>query len=257
MLKIKRKVRIAMILVVSCCGFVFCVSAQMVDCNAFHNGVFHVYQSTTGAHYILYRDGKTEKEVVAGKGDSTIWNIEWKNDCEYTLEYVSGNVALTESQEKFLRKHKLYYHLQLAGPDKCLYIETIDKPFGTLIEKDTIRLHAVIADTGSHAMVYIYRPKKLTLSASSFNMYIDDKLVYVMKSNSGYAFTVFRQGTIRLRSQFARDTCSLPVDVELGKKYYVRSAMDWGFHRFKNYKLAMELVPEEQGKQEFGQVDRQ
>jgi len=252
---------------------------QPAGCGAFRKGVFHVYQSSTGNHYILYRNGSTEKEVIDGKEDSTIWNIQWQGDCDYTLEYVSGNIPLTDKEEKFLRKHKLAYHLQPAGADNCVYTETIDKPTGTLIEKDTIRLHEVaislhpapvalqlrseaalrqlhFSDTSHYAVVYIYRPKKLKLSLSPYNMYINDNLVCVMKNNSGFMFAVFREGDITLKSQLAKDTCSLTLTIQFGKRYYVRSTNEWGIHWTGNSKLAMAAVPAAQGKDEFEEVNQ-
>jgi hypothetical protein len=139
MLKIEMKSRIAIFIVVACCG-VFDASGQVTNCKAFHNGVFHVFQATSGDHYVIYRDDQTEREVVAAKGDSTVWNIQWLDDCNYTLQYVSGNVKLTGRQANFVKKHKLFYHLSPAGKDYCLYVETIDGPSGILIEKDTMRL---------------------------------------------------------------------------------------------------------------------
>src|ERR1700748_2327993 len=107
MLKIEMKVHIAFFLALSWCG---CqnASGQTTNCNAFHKGVFHVYQTTSGDHYVIYRADSTEREVVASKGESTIWTIEWLDDCNYTLQYVSGNARLTARQANFLKKHKLF-----------------------------------------------------------------------------------------------------------------------------------------------------
>jgi hypothetical protein len=110
MLKIELKVQAAFILVLVYFGDLSALAAQVTDCSAFHKGVFHVFQATSGNHYLIYRDDRTEREVVAGKGDSTIWNIQWLD----------------------------------AGKDYCLYIETIDGPAGILIEKDTMRLYETL-----------------------------------------------------------------------------------------------------------------
>ena len=272
-------IRLSLLLVLAFCGLFRCAYAQRVDCGAFRRGVFHVYQASTGNHYIIYRDGAREKEVIDGKGDSTLWNIEWQGDCDYTLEYISGNIQLTDKEEKFLRKHKLAYHLQPAGADYCVYTETIDKPSGTLIEKDTIRLHEVafslhptpvalqlrseaalrslhFSDTSHYAVIYIYRPKKVKLSWSPYNMYINDNLVCVMKNNSGFLFAVFKEGDVTVKSQIAKDTCSLVLNVKFGQLYYVRSTNEWGIHRTGTSKLAMAAVPAVQGKDEFEQVNQ-
>jgi hypothetical protein len=273
MLKIERKARIGIMLVLTCYGIIPFASGQTNDCSIFRKGVFHVYLTQNGKHYIVYRDDQTEKDVVDGSTDTLVWHIDWKDDCNYTVQYLSTTSELTAAQQKFFKKHKLFYHLEPTGKDYCVYTETVDKIGGPLVEKDTMWLHEVadpmtaplailvksesllrnrhFSDTSRYAVVYIYRPKKMMFSASSYDIYMENNVLCAMKNNSSYIFAVFRQGPLNLWSKYAKDTCSLPLNIQPGKSYYVRSTIDFGMFGPKNFKLKMELVSTAGGKEEF------
>jgi hypothetical protein len=278
MLKIERKVRIVIMLILTSYGIIPFASSQTNGCSIFRKGVFHVYLTKDGKHYIVYRDDQTEKEVVDGSTDTLVWHIDWKDDCDYTVQYLSNTGGLTGAQQKFLKKHKLFYHLQPGDKEYCVYTETVDKIGGPLVEKDTMWLHEVaypisaplavlvksesllrnrhFSDTSLYAVVYIYRPKKMMLSVSSYDMYLENNLLCTMKNNSSYIFAVFRQGAVNLWSRCLKDTCYLRLNIQPGKSYYVRSTIDFGMFGLKNFKLKMELVPAAEGKEEFDRTFR-
>lgn len=246
---------------------------QATDWSAFHGGVFYVYSSTDGQHYVVYQNGQTQTEVIDGTEDSIISHIQWLNDSDYTAQFVSSNLPLNKDQERFFKHHKLYYHLHSAGKDFCVYTETADKLRGTLIEKDTIWLHEVsrpaeaplvrevrsesilrgmrFSDTSSYAIVYLYRPLTMMFSEYSYNVYMQDHWLCNLKNNSQHIFAVYQKGPFTLRSRLGIDTCSISLNIEPGKSYYIMSTLHFGLFHERNYNLVMELVPAEKGKKEF------
>jgi hypothetical protein len=245
-------------------------------CSAYRKGTFYAYPSGKGIHYILYRDAHTEKEVSPEQGDSTVWRIEWQDACNYTLEYVSGNVSLSGKQEKFLEKHRLAYRILFTTDDYCVYTEAVDKPDGKLLERDTIWLHEsphVLAapnpgrlvdemtlrkrhfsDTSQYAVLCLYRPKKLVLSLARYGIFLDSSALCMMTNGSAYMFMISKEGPATLESVLNKDKFPLALDIKFGRRYYVRSTIDWGLTKYGNYKLEMEQVPEAKAKQEFEQV---
>ena len=251
---------------------------QTADCSAFHHGIFHVYFAINGAHHIITRDDQTQKDVRDGSTDTMVWHINWLNDSDFTAQRMPDSTGFSKEQEKFYKKHKLYYHLQPAGKDYCIYTETVDLPSGALVEKDTMWLHEVahpkfaplavnirsesllrdmhFSDTSSYAVVYIYRPKTGTFPGASYDLYAEDHLICVMNNNSSYIYAVYRKGPLTLRTQLDGAKCSISLNIEAGKSYYVRSTMPFGFFGPRNFGLVLKQIPAAKGQKEFDRTFR-
>jgi hypothetical protein len=248
------------------------VFGQTTDCSVFHKGQFHIYFATSGQHSIMYRDDQTQKEVVDGSTDTLVWHINWLDSCDFTAQYIPNGTPRTKEQEKFFKKHKLYYHLQPGGKDFCVYTETVDNPGGEFVQKDTMWSHEIsnpgsatirlvgsesllrgmrFSDTSSYAVIYFYRPLTGTFSGSSINIYAEDHVIFSMENSAHYILAVYRKGAFKLTGRFARDTCPISLNIEPGKSYYVRCKMDFGIFGSKNYKVILEPMPAEKGKKQF------
>jgi hypothetical protein len=264
--------RIAIFLILAFHAGIPFAFAQSMDCSIFHKGIFHVYLATSGQHYIVYRDDQTQKEVVDGSTDTLVWHINWLDDCDYTAQYVPNGALLTKEQQKFFKKHKFCYHLQLAGKDFCVYTKTVDKPDGEFVQKDTMWSHEIsnprsatirlvgsesllrgmrFSDTSSYAVIYFYRPLTGTFSGSSIDIYAEDHVIFSMENSAHYILAVYRKGAFKFTGRFARDTCPISLNIEPGKSYYVRCKMDFGIFGSKNYKVILEPMPAEKGKKQF------
>ena len=76
--------------------FISCsMNAQSVaSCGSFRTGLFYHYSSNGISAYI--REGSIQKEVNLQTGDTSVWRVEWKNNCHYTLTYLYGQGAFAE-----------------------------------------------------------------------------------------------------------------------------------------------------------------
>ena len=256
---------------------IFPARGQAPACKDFKMGIFHAYPRNTGSHFIIYREGDIEKDIDLTHKDTSLWKIEWDGDCTYIETYLSGNTKMSGEMADFLKKHSLVYNISSVTKDYYTYSEHIDKVSGTLLETDTawvgektsssdnVALFQQIqnsqllrkrhfSDTSKYAVLYIYRPGKLTNSLAGFEVYLEDDLISVMKNRSGFIFAIRKEGHFTLTSRLDKDVCPLPVDIHFGKKYFIRSSIKWGFYHMRNYKLEMALVGETEGQADFDAV---
>src|SRR5690348_10392693 len=82
--------------------------AQTPSCNDLHSGVFYSYPKNSSERYVSERDGKWQKENNLSNGDSILWQIDWKNDCSYTLTFISGGKKLPKESLSVLSQHKFF-----------------------------------------------------------------------------------------------------------------------------------------------------
>jgi hypothetical protein len=251
-------------------------NAQLPDgCSALKTGVFYSYPKNTADKYVTYREKGIAKEYDLVKGDSSIWKVDWKDDCTYSLKYVSGSAKLNPEMADFFRKHTLLYTIREATADYYVFNTFLDKLKGIRLGSDTMwmrkklnhvptRLFEAVAnpqalkkarfsDTSQYAVVYLYRPGKFTNSINADIMVSFDELPIAQTPNkTAYIFKVFQPGNHTFTSRLDKDESKAAVNIEMGKSYYVKSAINWGIYSLsKNYKLEMIIMPEKEGKAEF------
>lgn len=244
----------------------------------FSNGIFYTYSNTKHIRYRLERNGETEKDINLDSGDSSVWRMNWKDNQTYTFEYIGGNSPQMKGMEKFLEKHKIACKIEKVTADYYIYSGYFDKVTNLPISKDTVWLHekAVVAysdlyrpvngmvelkkmhfsDTSTYALLYVYRPGKMTNSWSDFLVYCNDNLLWVARNRAGTVVKILREGEIELSSRLLKDSASVKVDIHFGHVYYVKSMVHWGLYKRGNYHLEMASVPADQGVMEFAEVIR-
>lgn len=243
-----------------------------LTCKDIKNGAFYIYPKNSASQYLDERDGDLLKETDLVTGDTALWKVKWNNDCEYKLTYISGSTKWNDEQKKFLKKHDLAFKIITVTNDYYTYTGHVDISSNPVINADTMWYHEKVnftsnelfkqtttaalkkqpfSDTADYALLYVYRPGKVTLSLSNFLIYFDDNLLCVGDNNTGYVFKILKEGNYKIMSRFAKDKAATDISIKFGHSYYVRSVMQWTIHKFTNYKLKMELVKEDIGKLEF------
>jgi hypothetical protein len=81
------------------------------------------------------------------------------------------------------------------------------------------------SDTSSYALLYVYRPGKMTNSWSDFLVYCNDNIFWVARNRAGTVVKILR-------------------------------VVHWGLYKRGNYHLEMASVPADQGEKEFAEVIR-
>ena len=254
-------------------------NAQILSgCPALKTGIFYSYPKNTADKYVTYREKGIAKEYDLVKGDSSIWKVDWKDDCTYSLKYVSGSAKLNPEMDDFVRKHTLLFTIRETTADYYVFNTFIDKLKGIQLGSDTMWLReklnhvptrlfepvanpqavkkARFSDTSQYAVVYLYRPGKFTNSVGEgFMVSLDELPIAKMPNKTAYIFKVFQPGNHTFSSRLDKDESKAVVNIEMGKSYYVKAAINWGLYSInKNYKLEMKIMPDKEGKPEFNEA---
>ena len=258
-------------------AIVYC-QAKSAACADIKNGVFYSYPKNSADRYFSIREGNLQREANMANGDTIAWRVDWLDDCTYAVKYLSGGKEIPKETVSLLKKHKLVYQVDRVTPDYYTFTGHFDKASNVTFQTDTMWLHEKVnvvsnelfkpvhdpssirkehfSDTSKYALLYLYRPGKLTNSLSSYLVYFNDNLMYVARNNSGYLFKIVQEGTFTLSSRLYKDESSVSLPVKFGNTYYVKSMIHWGVSsRLYNFKLEMAAVQPETGKAEFLDVN--
>jgi hypothetical protein len=102
----------------------------------------------------------------------------------------------------------------------------------------------------SCALIHVYRPGSIMGMAISYNLNLDDEVVFRVKNKSKTTVRVTSEG---LKTLWARTETreELPVNIELGKEYYIRCGLGMGAFVGRP---RMEIVDSQTGKVEFDRI---
>ena len=250
----------------------FC-QTKALTCLDIKTGIFHIYPKNSPDHYVDRREGEFVIETKMNTVDTSLYKINWLNDCTYALQYLSGSEKMTDKMVKFLKKHKLVYEILTVTNNYYVYKGYIDKRSNLPISTDTVWFNekdtavnntiykqvslreAMIKDTSNYALLYLYRPGKITNSLSDYLIYFNDNIMCLAKNNSGYIFKIFKEGKFELKSRLLKDESVIDIEVKKGETYYIKSMIHWGVKsRFYNFKLEMAEENKEVGQAEFQNV---
>ena len=223
------------------------------DCETIKTGTFYYYPKNSTDNYLEIRDDKYLYETNLTKGDSAVYEIKWSDDCVYTLKYVSENAEVSDDAEKFNKKHKVLFEVNKITKDYYTFTGYIDKTSNQPILKDTMWLNiknnvgsnllfqpikspteikrAHFTDTSKYAILYVYRPGKLTNSLGNYLVYFDEEIMCVAKNNSGYIFKILKEGNFKIKSRLIKQEAAADLDVKFGNTYvkelYNRCHIKW------------------------------
>jgi hypothetical protein len=278
----KNKIMIKRIITVYIFFFIALLSVsnaqdKSLTCADLKIGIFYNYPKNTADQYVDLREGEIEHETNMVTGDTSLWQIKWINDCVYTLKYLSGNVKWNEKAAAFLKKHIMAFEIVRVAADYYVYKSYIDKVSAISIESDTMWLNQKIvvannnlfkrlsgnavlkrdhfSDTSKYAIIYLYRPGKLTNSLGNYPVYLDGDIICIAQNNSGYILKIFKEGQFEIKSKLFKDESAVKVNLKFGNTYYVKSMIHWTISsRLYNFKLETAIVNPEKGQKEFEEV---
>ena len=77
-----------------------CNSIPHNDCKSFREGTFKMYSKSDNSYIIIHREDSIQTETIMKTGNSVKWKVIWKNDCEYSLQFINTNYARKNEGEK-------------------------------------------------------------------------------------------------------------------------------------------------------------
>jgi hypothetical protein len=112
------------------------VNGQLNDSACLHirEGVYYSYNS--GAVFI--RDQNYQKEIDMNTGDTTLWAIEWQQNCKYRLTYVSGTGRLDDYLKRLNQKFSVDVSVIKFANDYYVYKTAYNKVTHLEASSDTI-----------------------------------------------------------------------------------------------------------------------
>ena len=102
-----------------------------------------VYTRSQDKHqpYKIIINGPTLKQINLATGDSSNWQIQWVEQCGFTMKFLSGNDTLTPGQQHFAKHHLIAIKIDNTTPDYYLYTVYRDRIGHQLFTHDTLWVH--------------------------------------------------------------------------------------------------------------------
>ena len=103
-----------------------------------------VYTRSQDKHqpYKIIITGPTLKQINLATGDSSNWQIQWVEQCGFSMKFLSGNDTLTPGQQHFAKHHVIAIKIDNATPDYYLYTVYRDRIGHQLFTRDTLWVRA-------------------------------------------------------------------------------------------------------------------
>ena len=114
-------------------------SQSAVTCKDLKTGRFYYYPQTASDRLVYSREGELQKEINLTTGDTSLWEIEWLNDCTYTLQYMGGNKS-EGAYYALYKKHKAIIQIISVTNEYFIYKGYRDKISDIVTSTDTLWL---------------------------------------------------------------------------------------------------------------------
>ena len=87
---------------------------------------------------IIIRNGSVQKEVFAGKKDTSVWRITWTNASSYKLKFIRKDTAISQEEKSFYNVHIPLVRVLSVGNDYYIFTGDLDSIKGPGSITDTI-----------------------------------------------------------------------------------------------------------------------
>ncbi len=211
------------------------------SCSDIKNGTFYSYPKNTNESWKIIRNGSTEKDINLITGDSSIWNINWQNECQYKMKYLSGGKLKKEDANLF-KNHELVLSVEVNNASYYLTDYYLDKKTKSPFLSDTVWKTERVAtdkrifselqptevrrlrfkDTSQYALLYVYRPGKFIGSLADFILKCQGVAMADMSNKSAYIFKIWKEGNLQIIAQTINHQDRADEDIHFGQKYYLK-----------------------------------
>ncbi len=225
---------------------------QTITCKDIRNGIFILYSPADESMSTYTRNGYVQKEINPQKHETTLWDVEWKSDCLYTLKYNSGYEDRSKYEIKFFHKHTVVVQILSVTENYYIFKTSMDKASNPTVSTDTLwikqrgdvtnrtvqnpGIDSILAAkkaahdsaTSNSAVIYVFRPGKLLNNKMSYDLFMNDVALCEMGNKSAYIVRVFKEGMVTFHAKMDNQEASLTAGIEYGKKYYLQCDISWG-----------------------------
>jgi hypothetical protein len=223
-----------------------------LTCPDVRNGTFYYFDKKNGGMEIFIRKGALQREIIAKQKETVLWDVEWLNDCIYTLKYESGAENHPAAEQKFLAKHIVVTEILQVHEDYMTFRSGIDKVTNPTVLSDTLWIkqrQSVLgkpftnpnADSGlakknrtmdsleaTYATLYVFRPGKLLNSLMNYNLVINGEPACVISNGCREILKLHKAGPYRITAKVYGPVQVITLDVKPGESYYLQCMITWG-----------------------------
>ena len=211
------------------------------SCSDLKNGTFYSYPKNSTEQWKILRDGSTEKDINLLTGDTSFWKIDWQNECQYKMKYLSGGGKLKKEDLDLFKNHVLVLSVEVNNGNYYLTNYYLDKKSKVLFLSDTVwKIQRIVTDkklftevqineirrlkfkdTSQYALLYVYRSGKFIGSLADFILKCEGVAMANMSNRSAYVFKIWKEGTLHFIAQTINHQDRADIDFQFGHKYYL------------------------------------
>ncbi len=232
-----------------------------LNCSDVRNGTFNYFDQREGESETFIRKGAIQKEIFLTRKETIFWEVNWLNECTYTLKYQSGAENRTAAEQKMFRKHLIVIEILHVTEDFMTFRTAFDKVTNPTVSNDTLwikqrqsstnktttnhRADSIAASKkriidsiqASYATLYVYRPSKLLDFAVTYDLLINGEKACVISNGCRYILKLLKPGIYNITAKIAGPDQTVMIDVKPGGVYYVQCTCTWGLKSHKEVTL--------------------
>jgi Protein of unknown function (DUF2846) len=231
-----------------------------LNCSDIRNGTFNFFNQKEAELEIFIRKGDVQKEILTRRKETFFWEVNWLNDCTYTLKYQSGAENRTAAELKILNKHIIVVEVLHVTEDYMTFRTAFDKVTNPTVLNDTLwikqrqsaknkmttnpRADSIAASKkrlidstqASYATLYVYRPGKLLDFAVTYDLLINGEKACEINNGCRYILKLLKPGVYNITAKLKGDQ-TVMLDVKPGGVYYIQCTATWGLKYHKEVQL--------------------
>jgi|GEM_PF-1205180 hypothetical protein len=247
-----------------------------LTCADVKNGVFYFLDHRDNDRETFTRKGGLQKESSPKKKETIFWEVNWLNDCTYTLKYQSGGENRSAGNIKFMEKHIVVIEILQVTEDYLTFRSAFDKITNKIVLADTLWIKQRQSVSGktvnnpnadsilatrmkiedsldaSYATLYVYRPGKFLNSMMNYNLMINDEPVCVVSNGCREVLKFHKTGSFRISAKIYGPEQVVTLDVKQGESYYIQCLCIWGIASHP----ALTIMNKEEGKAGFETAEK-
>ena len=96
------------------------------DCKQVKTGTFYFYPHESKQQYIIIRDGSFQKEINLTSNDTSLWKLNWQNDCVCNLKFIKITRPLSQFEKYFFNSHTSVIKILSVKNDYYIFKQGLD-----------------------------------------------------------------------------------------------------------------------------------
>lgn len=232
-----------------------------LSCSDVRNGTFNFYAQIEGECETFIRKGDIQREILPKRRETIFWEVNWLNECTYTLKYQSGGENRSAAEQKMLKKHLIIVEILHVTEDYMTFRSAFDKVTNQTVLNDTLWIKQRQSSTNkaitnpradsisaskkrmmdstqaAYATLYVYRPSKLLDFLVTYDLLINGERAFVISNGCRYILKFRKPGMYRITAKLSGPDQTVMIDVKPGGVYYLQCTCTWGLKSHKELQL--------------------